>query len=85
MTHQELRDMTSAFALDALDIDERAALDAHLPRCEACRDAVASHRQVSELLAYAPPAIRHPDDAALRKRILRDAAPGLSGAWRHVH
>jgi anti-sigma-K factor RskA len=73
MTHQELRDMTAAFALDALDGDERAAVDAHLPGCAECREAVASHRAVSGLLAYATAPTSPPNAAALRERILRDA------------
>ncbi len=75
MKHQGLRDMTAAYALDALDGDERAALDTHLPECEECRHAVASHAHVSGLLAYATPPSRSPNDAALRARILSDARP----------
>lgn len=40
MTHPDLHTLTGAYALDALDDDERAAFEAHLPDCPQCREEV---------------------------------------------
>jgi hypothetical protein len=95
MTHQELQDSASLYALDALDGPELAAFESHLVECEACRAAVASYREVAGLLAYAAPPARPANEAALRDRVLRSArqvqpiaaAPSLRAApparpWR---
>ena len=37
MTHPDLHTLTGAYALDALDPDERDAFEAHLPDCDPCR------------------------------------------------
>jgi anti-sigma-K factor RskA len=36
-TNEDLHELTAAYALDALDHDERRAYEAHLPTCERCR------------------------------------------------
>ena len=51
--HSELQEMLGAYALDALDPDERALLDEHLPSCPRCRAEVAEHRETAALLAFA--------------------------------
>jgi anti-sigma-K factor RskA len=73
MTHQELVDSAALYALDALDGEERAALEAHLPECEQCRAEVASFREVSGLLAYSAPRAKPANDSAIRDRIVRRA------------
>lgn len=40
MTHPDLHTLTGAYALDALDDDEREAFEAHLPDCGTCREEV---------------------------------------------
>jgi len=57
-----------AYAIGALDAEEVAELEAHLQRCESCRDELAAYRATSEnlLLTALPP---QPPSAALRKRL----------------
>jgi anti-sigma-K factor RskA len=82
MTHQQLLDSAALYALDALDGEERAAFEAHLPGCEECRSEVASYRNVVGLLAYAAPPKRPANEAALRERLVTRArqAPPISRA-----
>lgn len=40
MTHPDLHTLTGAYALNALDAEERAAFEAHLPDCATCREEV---------------------------------------------
>lgn len=58
--NDDLHELAAAYALDALDPDERAAFEAHLERCERCRaELEASHGVVEALArpnAVAPPA-----------------------------
>ena len=53
MTNDQLHDLSAAYALDALDEEERAAFEAHLADCEDCRAEVASFGDTVETLAYA--------------------------------
>jgi anti-sigma-K factor RskA len=52
--------LAAAYALDALDVGERAAFEAHYPACAICRPEVAGFRetlaQVAAAVAVAPPA-----------------------------
>jgi anti-sigma factor RsiW len=52
-THDELSDLLGAYALDAVDGDERDAVEAHLATCPRCRAEVEDHREVAALLAHA--------------------------------
>jgi len=52
MTHDEVVELLGAYALDAVDADERAAIEAHLATCARCRAEVAEHREVAALLAH---------------------------------
>jgi anti-sigma-K factor RskA len=52
MTHDEVAELLGAYALDAVDADERAAIEAHLSTCARCRAEVAEHREVAALLAH---------------------------------
>ncbi len=65
-------DYPASFALGALDEDERAAFEAHLAGCEACRAAVQAFRETAASLALAAPVQEPP--AGLRARILHEAA-----------
>lgn len=51
--HEELQELLGAYALDAVDPDEAAALERHLPTCPRCRNELADHREVAALLGYA--------------------------------
>ena len=52
MTHAEMEELLGAYAIDAVDADEAAAIDAHLPYCPKCRAEVAELREVAALLAH---------------------------------
>jgi anti-sigma factor RsiW len=67
----DLHDLTAAYALDALDPKEAREYEAHLARCERCRDELASLSEAAGALAYAAEAPMPP--AELRARILQQA------------
>jgi anti-sigma-K factor RskA len=71
MTQPELHDLAAAYALNALDPEDRWTYERHLDTCERCREEVASLREGAAQLAYAhdAPAPR----PELRDRILRAA------------
>jgi anti-sigma factor RsiW len=48
----ELESLIGAYALDAVDPDERAAIDAHLAECPRCRAELADHLEVAAMLAH---------------------------------
>jgi len=51
LTHDEIEELLGAYCLDAVEPDEREAIEAHLPDCPRCRAEVAELREVSALLA----------------------------------
>ena len=71
MAEGELHDQLAAYALDALDDDERAAFEQHLAECEQCAAEVHAFRGTTALLAYADEGPEPP--AALRERLLEEA------------
>jgi anti-sigma-K factor RskA len=71
MTQPEIHDLAAAYALDALDPEERWTYEQHLYSCERCRDEVATLRETASELAYAADGPAPP--AELRDRILREA------------
>jgi anti-sigma-K factor RskA len=72
MERAEIHDLSAAYALDALDPDERLVFEEHLARCAECRSAVASFQDAAAELAYDVEAA--PPSPALRERILAEAA-----------
>jgi hypothetical protein len=50
-THDEIAELLGVYALDAVDDEERAIVDAHLPTCPRCAAEVADHREVAAQLA----------------------------------
>ena len=66
-----IHELTAGYALDALDADERAAYEAHLPGCETCQQELGSFWETTEALAVA--ASGPAPSPALRERILADA------------
>ncbi|MEY2569671.1 MAG: hypothetical protein QOE63_21, partial [Acidimicrobiaceae bacterium] len=51
-SHAEIEELIGAYAIDALDPDERLAVEDHLPTCPRCRAEVADLREVAALLVY---------------------------------
>jgi hypothetical protein len=51
MNHDAIIELLGAFALDAVDPDEAAAVREHLAGCPECRDEVAQHHQTAGMLA----------------------------------
>jgi anti-sigma factor RsiW len=71
MESEQLHELSAAYALDALDPDEREEFELHLSTCEQCRAEVASFTGTAAALAYAAPPANPP--AQLREEILRRA------------
>jgi anti-sigma-K factor RskA len=71
MDAETLHTLTAAYALDALDPDERGAYEEHLATCERCREELGRLSVVTAELAFAADPVSPPP--ALRERIL-DAA-----------
>jgi anti-sigma factor RsiW len=66
-----IHELTAAYALDALEPDERRDYEAHLRECESCQDELASFSGVTEALAVAASGpVPNPE---LRERILAGA------------
>jgi anti-sigma factor RsiW len=53
MSHDEIAQLLGAFALDAVDPDEAAAIRRHLAECPRCASEVAEHWEVTGLIANA--------------------------------
>ena len=51
-THHDIQELLGAFALDAVDDDERDVIQAHLASCPRCRAEVEGHRETAALLAH---------------------------------
>jgi anti-sigma-K factor RskA len=52
LSHEELRALTGAYALDAVEPDERELIELHLMECPRCRAEVAEFREVAAFLAH---------------------------------
>lgn len=51
LSHSDAGELLGAYALDALDPDERDAVDAHAAECGACQAEITQHREVAAFLA----------------------------------
>ena len=51
LSHDDIRDLLGAYALDAVDGDEAEAIDLHVRDCPRCRGDVADHRETASALA----------------------------------
>jgi anti-sigma-K factor RskA len=58
--HDQFRELLGAYALDALDTEERTAVEDHLAQCVECADEVAAHRKALQAL---PPSAPAPENA----------------------
>jgi anti-sigma-K factor RskA len=70
----DVHELTPAYALHALDADEREAFEAHLAQCERCRQELAVLQESAGALAWAVESPAPPP--ALRERILAAADEG---------
>jgi anti-sigma-K factor RskA len=70
----DTHDLTAAYALHALDAEEREAYEQHLAQCVRCRDELTQLQESAAALAWAAEAPAPP--AALRARILEEATAG---------
>jgi len=73
VTHEELRDLLPAYALDALAPDEARAVEAHLATCAECQAELRGLRQVAAELGTGVPVVTPP--AALRRQVIEAARP----------
>ena len=71
MDHETVRELTAAYALDALDSDEEREFEEHLAHCAECRAELAAFQEVAAVLAHDVDAPAPPE--ALRERILVQA------------
>lgn len=53
MHHEDAAELLGVYALDAVEPDEAAAIDAHLETCPRCRAELRNHREAVGVLAYA--------------------------------
>jgi anti-sigma factor RsiW len=60
-TNQDLHEQVAAYALDALDEDERRAYEAHLAGCEQCRAELAGMADTAGALGLAAAAVDPPE------------------------
>jgi anti-sigma-K factor RskA len=70
----DTHDLTAAYALHALDAEEREAYEEHLAQCARCRDELAQLQESAAALAWAVDSPAPP--AGLRGRLLAEAAAG---------
>ena len=76
LTHAEIEEVLGAYALDAVEPDEAAMVEAHLGECPRCASEVAGHREVAATLAHGG----SPAPEGLWQRIagaLEEAPPAL--------
>lgn len=52
MKHDEITELLGAYALDAVEADERTLVEDHLVTCARCRAEVQDHREVATFLAH---------------------------------
>ena len=71
MERTGIHELSAAYALDALDADERQRFEEHLAHCAECREAVAAFHDTAASLAHGVKT--QPPPASLRDRILTEA------------
>ncbi len=59
--------LTGAYALDALDADERSSFEAHIASCDSCAEEVGGLRATGAMLGLAAAA---PPDASFKRRVM---------------
>jgi anti-sigma-K factor RskA len=84
VTHEQWQESAAAYALDALEEQDRAAFESHLGECAECRLAVQSYREIAGLLVHAAPATPAPPGLARRVGELVAAEAGNKVAKRSI-
>ena len=82
-THHDIQELLGAFALDAVDDDERDVIAAHLAGCPRCRAEVEGHRETAALLAHSGE--RAPEGVWDRIATALDESPPALDLTRIVH
>ncbi len=90
MSHDELKELLAAFAVDGLDSEESRALEEHLEGCAECRDELDELRGTAGLIALAVDPVTPPPESRRRllervgrelpRRLTRDRRP--PSVWR---
>ncbi len=73
MTHEDMRDLVPAYAVDALEPEEARAFEAHLQECEDCQEEVTRLQEVAAQLATGVAAVEPPP--WLREQVLASVRP----------
>lgn len=84
MSHEVVQELLPAYALGAVDQDERSLVAAHLDECPACRALLDDYRAISTGLLYSVPLIAAPPGLTedLRRRMARSRSQTrLRRAW----
>jgi anti-sigma factor RsiW len=85
-SHDEIQELLGAYALDAVDDDERDEIDDHLRDCARCRAEVAEHRDTAAFLAHggtdAPDAVWNRIASSIDAPTVVPMAPKLGFAAR---
>jgi len=83
MNHESVRDLIPAYALGAVDPDERGEVEAHLQLCAPCRALLADYRLLADELLYTAPPVHAPRHLAadLRRRVAPTPRRSL---WEHL-
>jgi anti-sigma-K factor RskA len=71
MEHTEIHELSAAYALNALEPEQRAEFEEHLLRCAECRETVSIFQETAALLAHGVEAPAPPP--ALGRRIMEQA------------
>ena len=73
MTHSHIEDLAEAYALGALEAEERLMMERHLETCSECASLLREHLEVAATLALAVPPVNPPHH--LRGRIMDQLVP----------
>lgn len=80
MTHDEVKELIPAYALDAVGSMDRTQIDDHLETCDQCRAALRDHREAAGLLAFSTePSI---PSKGLRTRLMSELSVEDNGSSR---
>jgi anti-sigma-K factor RskA len=68
--------LLAGYALNALDPEQRTAVETHLDSCQACREKLAVYQAINEGLAYLPAPVNPPP--SLRSQLIEKTTPAPS-------